>query len=104
VQASNCESRADPRFAGLLEAFERRTGCPILLNTSFNMRGEPIVCSPMDALRCFAASGIDCLVLGFMIQRAALPELFPLLAEYSMPRPMRDVFSKQPTDAVYTFI
>jgi len=52
-----------PRFARLLDAFERRTGCPVLLNTSFNIRGEPIVCSPTDALRCFVASGLDALVL-----------------------------------------
>jgi carbamoyltransferase len=95
----------NPRFAALLEAFEARTDCPILLNTSFNVRGEPIVCSPIDALRCFAASEIDCLVLGdFVILRAALPELFPLVADFTMPRPWRDIFSKEPTDAVYTFI
>ena len=95
----------NPRFAALLEAFEARTGCPILLNTSFNVRGEPIVCSPMDALRCFAASEIDCLALGdFLIERAALPELFPVVADFTMPRPWRDIFSKEPTDAVYTFI
>jgi len=53
----------NPRFARLLEAFEFRTGCPILLNTSFNMRGEPIVCTPVDALLCFIKSGLDTLVL-----------------------------------------
>jgi carbamoyltransferase len=52
-----------PRFHALLRAFERRTGCPILLNTSFNQRGEPIVCTPMDALACFVRNDLDCLVL-----------------------------------------
>lgn len=53
----------NPRFAALLEAFRQKTGCPILLNTSFNVRDEPIVCSPEDALRCFVTTNIDCLIL-----------------------------------------
>jgi carbamoyltransferase len=53
----------NPRFHGLLRAFERLTGCPVLVNTSFNVRGEPIVCTPQDAYRCFLATGIDALVL-----------------------------------------
>jgi carbamoyltransferase len=53
----------DPRFARLLEAFERRTGCPVLVNTSFNVRGEPMVCSPGDAARCFLATDLDLLVV-----------------------------------------
>ena len=72
-----------PRYAALIEAFGRRTGCPIVLNTSFNVRGEPIVCTPVDALFCFARSGLDCLVLeDFLIEREALPssweELLPV--------------------------
>ncbi len=64
-----------PRFAALLAAFHRRTGCPLLLNTSFNVRGEPIVCSPVDALYCFADAEIDCLALeDFLLDREALPE------------------------------
>jgi carbamoyltransferase len=63
------------RFQRLLEEFEGITGCPILLNTSFNLRGEPIVCTPIDALICFVRSGIDCLVLeDFVLERAALPD------------------------------
>ncbi|MGB3469006.1 MAG: carbamoyltransferase [Cyclobacteriaceae bacterium] len=54
----------NPEFAALLEAFNSATGCPILLNTSFNVRDEPIVCSPEDAIRCFITTNIDCLVLG----------------------------------------
>jgi carbamoyltransferase len=54
----------NPPFYGLLTAFEQRTGVPVLLNTSFNVAGEPIVESPADALRTFQASGMDLLVLG----------------------------------------
>jgi len=57
-------SDSNPRFHDLLTAFERRTGCPILVNTSFNVRDEPIVCTPEDAYRCFEATGIDSLAVG----------------------------------------
>jgi carbamoyltransferase len=53
----------NPRFYHLLEAFDRLTGCPVLVNTSFNVRGEPIVCTPADAYRCFLATGMDALVM-----------------------------------------
>ncbi|WP_287962909.1 carbamoyltransferase [Alcanivorax sp.] len=53
----------NPRFYYLLDAFERRTGCPILVNTSFNVRGEPIVCTPQDAYRCFMRTEMDYLVM-----------------------------------------
>ena len=53
----------NPRLAALLAAFQRRTGCPVLVNTSFNVRGEPIVCSPEDAYRCLLATEMDALVL-----------------------------------------
>jgi carbamoyltransferase len=51
------------RYHKLLESFRRRTGCPVLINTSFNVRGEPIVCTPDDAYRCFMATNVDVLVL-----------------------------------------
>lgn len=71
-----------PRYAALLAAFEDRTGCPMVVNTSLNVRGEPIVCSPVDALICFGHSGIDCLVLeDILIDRDALPESWPELLE-----------------------
>jgi carbamoyltransferase len=74
------DAAACPRFAALLEAFARRTGCPLLLNTSFNLRGEPIVRSPADALSCFARTAIDALVLeDFVIDRAAMPAEWPRL-------------------------
>jgi carbamoyltransferase len=53
----------NPRFHGLIESFDRLTGCPILVNTSFNVRGEPIVCTPEDAYRCFISTDMDVLVL-----------------------------------------
>jgi len=52
-----------PRFHRLIERFYARTGCPVLVNTSFNVRGEPIVCTPEDAYRCFMATEMDVLVL-----------------------------------------
>lgn len=65
----------NPRFYRLLTAFEQITGCPILLNTSFNLRGEPIVCTPLEALLCFVRSEMDCLVLDdFLLDRDDLPD------------------------------
>ena len=57
------DEERNPRFYRLLEAFDRLTGCPVLVNTSFNVRGEPIVCTPEDAYRCFLATDMDALVL-----------------------------------------
>jgi len=54
----------NPRFHALLTRFKALTGCPVILNTSFNVRGEPIVCTPEDALRCFMGTGIDVLAVG----------------------------------------
>ena len=51
-------------FYKLIEKFKRITGCPILVNTSFNIRGEPIVNSPEDAFKCFMGTGLDLLVIG----------------------------------------
>ena len=53
----------NPRLAQLMRAFHAKTGCPILVNTSFNVRGEPIVCTPQDAYRCFLGTEMDALVL-----------------------------------------
>ncbi len=76
-------SRHDsPRFHGILEAFERRTGCPVLVNTSFNIRGEPIVHSPADAYRCFMFTEMDVLVVeNCLLRKAAQPEM-PGAEEY----------------------
>jgi carbamoyltransferase len=56
-------AEANGRYYRLIKAFERRTGCPILVNTSFNVRGEPIVCTPADAYRCFMGTHLDALVI-----------------------------------------
>ena len=56
--------RQSPRYYDLLEAFRARTGVPVLVNTSFNTRGEPIVCTPRDAVECFWTSPLDALVIG----------------------------------------
>jgi carbamoyltransferase len=53
----------------LISRFEELTGCPVLINTSFNVRGEPIVCTPEDAFRCFMGSEIDFLAIGHCILR-----------------------------------
>ena len=54
----------NPRYHALISAFKKRTGCPLVVNTSFNVRGEPIVCTPEDAFRCFMGTGIEVLVCG----------------------------------------
>jgi carbamoyltransferase len=61
----------NPRYYDLIQAFDRRTGCAVLVNTSFNVRGEPIVCTPADAFRCFMRTHIDALVLGpFLLDKS----------------------------------
>ena len=59
----------NPRFHALISAFKAQTGCPVLVNTSFNVRGEPIVCTPEDAFRCFMGSEIEVLVVGNCLLR-----------------------------------
>ena len=54
----------NPRYHALISAFERKTGCPVLVNTSFNVRGEPIVCTPEDAFHCFMGTEMDVLAVG----------------------------------------
>jgi len=68
-------SDTNPRFYKLLEAFEARTDCPVLVNTSFNVRGEPIVCTPEDAYRCFMRTEMDYLVLeNVLLSKQEQPE------------------------------
>jgi carbamoyltransferase len=59
----------NPRYHALLSAFDRRTGCPVLVNTSFNVRGEPIVGTPEDAFRCFMGTELDILAVGNCLLR-----------------------------------
>ena len=68
------ERDSNPLLYELLLRFEKATGCGVLVNTSFNVRGEPIVCTPDDAYRCFMNTEIDYLVMGsFMIERVLQP-------------------------------
>jgi carbamoyltransferase len=61
----------NPDYYDIIEAFYQRTGCPVIVNTSFNVRGEPIVCTPEDAYRCFMRTHMDALVLGnFLLEKA----------------------------------
>jgi carbamoyltransferase len=63
----------NPLFYDLLAEFDRQTGCPVMINTSFNVRGEPIVCTPEDAWRCFMRTEMDVLVMGsFIIEKGKL--------------------------------
>jgi carbamoyltransferase len=59
----------NPLFHQLLSQFKQLTGCPVLVNTSFNVRGEPIVCTPEDAFRCFMGNELDLLVVGHCVLR-----------------------------------
>jgi len=103
-------SATAPRYAALLEAFHRRTGCPLLVNTSFNVAGEPIVASPVDALFSLGTSGIDALVLeDFVVDRSGLPEGWgERLAAWRRPGSARSPFAADRRSAIseelYTFV
>ena len=56
-------AKINPKYHKLIKRFYEKTGCPVLANTSFNIRGEPIVCSPQDAFRCFMGTDLDILVI-----------------------------------------
>jgi carbamoyltransferase len=68
----------NPKFYYLIKEFENQTGCPVVINTSFNVRGEPIVDSLEDALRCFATTGLDFLVLGNHVVEKSTQNLLAL--------------------------
>ena len=65
IQTVNAET--NPQYHRLIKHFETLTGCPVLVNTSFNVRGEPIICTPEDAFRCFMGTELDILVIGNII-------------------------------------
>jgi carbamoyltransferase len=58
------DRETNPRFHRLISEFKAKTGCPVVINTSFNVRGEPPVLTPEDAFRCFMGTDIDALVVG----------------------------------------
>ena len=64
ARVQTVDPETNPRYHGLLTAFAAETGCPVIVNTSFNVNEEPIVCTPGDALRCFRAAGLDALAMG----------------------------------------
>ena len=69
------------RYYRLIEAFTHKTGVPILINTSFNVRGEPIVCDPTDAFRCFMGTDLDILVVGdYLVEKSE--QKVELIADY----------------------
>ncbi|MCB9847531.1 MAG: carbamoyltransferase [Phycisphaeraceae bacterium] len=75
ARVQTVDERKNPRYHRLLRAFEARTGCPVIINTSFNIRGEPIVCTPADAYRCFMGTDMDALVLErFLLLKNEQPE------------------------------
>jgi len=66
----------NPRYHGLISSFKEKTGCGVLINTSFNVRGEPIVCTPEDAYRCFMRTEMDYLVVeNFLMEKSQQPEI-----------------------------
>jgi carbamoyltransferase len=79
-----------PVFHRLLVEFGRRSGVPVLLNTSFNVRGEPIVCTPRDALSCYFRTGLDALVIGPFIITEKPKELVERFSQENLPFLLRD--------------
>lgn len=67
ARVQTVDGQSNPDFHALLSAFDDITGCPVLINTSFNVRGEPIVCTPEDAFHCFMGTDLDMLVIGNLI-------------------------------------
>jgi carbamoyltransferase len=63
VRVQTVDAERHGRYYDLIRLFEQKTGCPVIINTSFNVRGEPIVCRPAEAYRCFMATNMDALVL-----------------------------------------
>jgi len=65
----------NPKYWEMVKSFQEKTGCPVIVNTSFNVRGEPIVCSPMDAYKCFMRTEMDYLVMGnYLLDKKNQPE------------------------------
>ena len=74
ARVQTVDAERHPRFAGILQAFKQKTGCPVLINTSFNVRGEPIVNTPEDAYRCFMGTNMDVLVIdNFVLKKTEQP-------------------------------
>ncbi|HTH76850.1 MAG TPA: carbamoyltransferase [Trinickia sp.] len=102
VQTVN--ENSNPRFHALLTEFDRLTGCPILLNTSFNMRGDAIVLDPVDAIWCFVVSDIDALVIGdYIVDRGFRLDTWGKLKEIFSARSAKKRAAPESVN-VYTFL
>ena len=78
ARVQTVDPERNPLYHALLKQFEKKTGCPVLINTSFNVRGEPVVCEPEDAYFCFLATNMDVLVLGrHILLKEDQPEIDP---------------------------
>jgi carbamoyltransferase len=90
ARVQTVDRERSPRLFGLLEAFAALTGCPVMINTSFNVRGEPVVCTPGEAYHCFMATDIDVLVIGdFILLKGeqpahSRPDINAYLADHGM--------------------
>jgi carbamoyltransferase len=74
ARVQTVDRETNPNYYDLIAEFERQTGCAVVVNTSFNVRGEPIVCTPADAYRCFMRTHIDYLVMGpFLVDKRTQP-------------------------------
>jgi carbamoyltransferase len=69
ARVQTVHKETNPRYYALIERFKELSGCPVIVNTSFNVRGEPIICTPEDAFRCFMGTGLDMLVVGNSIMK-----------------------------------
>jgi carbamoyltransferase len=75
ARIQSVDEQRNGRYYRLIREFKRQTGCGVIINTSFNIRGEPIVCTPQDAYRCFLASDMDVLVLeNFILYKTEQPQ------------------------------
>jgi carbamoyltransferase len=76
ARIQSVDEQRNGRYYRLIREFKRQTGCGVIINTSFNIRGEPIVCTPQDAYRCFLASDMDVLVLeNYVLYKSEQPQL-----------------------------
>jgi hypothetical protein len=91
----------NPRYHALISEFKARTGCPVIVNTSFNIRGEPIVCTPEDAFRCFMGTDIEVLVVGNCFPRKEDQDLkhdYQVTSRLTKIYPRPGLLSQQPMD------
>ena len=83
ARVQTVHKETNPRYYALIKRFKSLTSCPVIINTSFNIRGEPIICTPEDAFRCFMGTGLDVLVVGnAFLEKTAQSE--SLVADYKL--------------------